>query len=252
MSVIDRLRKQRADAEEQAPAAETPAEEAPAAEAPAAEAPAEPDVPKEAATSSIAEKKSALARLAARRKVAEAEVKEEEAKEAKEEPAKKAEIPEAERCVACGGSGKASKPKGAMCKPCEGTGRKKGKAKATPAEVPQKKSEKAGEPAALEATEHAGRCLVVRHFMKSGELVSFEEKEELIEIGAFAQPPATVGCILGMTVNMGDYELAKISVNCSVPCHVEEADGAFTFSYKFASDRVADEVAQLRKAKSGK
>ena len=52
-----------------------------------------------------------------------------------------------------------------------------------------------------------------------------EVKEELIEVRPFHSEPARVRIAKGLTMNLGDYRSARIDVDLTLPCYVEEVMG---------------------------
>lgn len=50
-----------------------------------------------------------------------------------------------------------------------------------------------------------------------------DEEQSLIEIRPFATTPAKVAVKLGRTINLGNYESARIDVSFEMPCYAEEA-----------------------------
>jgi len=88
---------------------------------------------------------------------------------------------------------------------------------------------------------------VARVFKKSGELVSASDGDvETVDTPLFVGPTATVSCGLSRTVNLGDYESAKIDVFMSVPCYLGEEQAAFEYAKKFASEKLAEEVKKVK------
>jgi hypothetical protein len=76
-----------------------------------------------------------------------------------------------------------------------------------------------------------------------------EEEDEIIEVHKFVVEPARVGVGLGVTINMGNYESARIDVNVQVPCYVEEADAAYQWARNWAAKRVESESADVKASK---
>ena len=50
--------------------------------------------------------------------------------------------------------------------------------------------------------------------------------------------PARVSVSLGLTINLGDYESAKISVTCTLPTPVEGLEDAFDAAREFAGTKL--------------
>lgn len=51
-----------------------------------------------------------------------------------------------------------------------------------------------------------------------------EEETKVIEVHRFVTAPAEVGYEIGLTLNLGNYESARITVGVKLPCYVEELD----------------------------
>lgn len=77
---------------------------------------------------------------------------------------------------------------------------------------------------------------------------SDDSDQEVICVTAFPEDvvPATVGVTMGLTINMGNYEFAKIDVTCSIPCYREEMNEAHLWASKFAEERLQKEVGEIR------
>jgi hypothetical protein len=79
-----------------------------------------------------------------------------------------------------------------------------------------------------------------------------EDTDETIEVRTFVTAPATVEIGYGLTLNIGNYESARVDVKVSVPCYREEVDAAYDFAKKWAEDRVRKEVSEVRSLTSSK
>lgn len=97
----------------------------------------------------------------------------------------------------------------------------------------------------------SGQVRVTRTFSKSGKLLEEGEDEEALTVRQFATQPAQVGILYNSTINLGDYESAKVGVTVTVPCYLEEIDAALDFATSKAEARMAAEVAAIRAARSG-
>ncbi len=94
----------------------------------------------------------------------------------------------------------------------------------------------------------ATQAFVTRQFRVSGKDVGeAEETDEVIEIHQFATQPANVRVEMGMTINLGNYESAKISVCLSVPCYKEETDAAFEYAKKWVKAKTLEEAVEAKK-----
>lgn len=88
---------------------------------------------------------------------------------------------------------------------------------------------------------------VERQYRESGKDVGAPEvAEDLIEVQDFHVPPAEVGVDLGLTLNMGNYESAKIGISVRVPCYTAELPEAYEFAKRFARDRLQAEREAIR------
>jgi len=74
-------------------------------------------------------------------------------------------------------------------------------------------------------------------------------EEDTFEPVRFAEgvEPARVSVSLGLTLNLGDYESAKISVTCTLPSHVEELEEAFVAARNFAGTKLIEEKKNVDK-----
>lgn len=88
---------------------------------------------------------------------------------------------------------------------------------------------------------------VSRQFKNGRVLTAEDATEEKLNVRRFHTFPANVGITESVTLNVGDYESCKIAVTLNVPCHIEEVEDAYDFAYRFVEDRVAKEVAEVKK-----
>lgn len=86
-------------------------------------------------------------------------------------------------------------------------------------------------------------AVVTRTFGKIG---LPESKEEPLEVRTFVTPPAHIELGYGLTLNIGNYESARVDVKLNVPCYREEVDEAYEWARKWAEDRVRREVKEVR------
>lgn len=90
-------------------------------------------------------------------------------------------------------------------------------------------------------------CYVTKAYRKSGvEVGDPESTEDKIGVRKFVTEPAKVMAEAGLTMNMGNYESARLSVAVTVPCYQEELDDAYDFAVKWAGDRLSKEVDRVR------
>jgi len=89
---------------------------------------------------------------------------------------------------------------------------------------------------------HSPTILVTRQYPKS----KVEESRETLEVLAFVTEPAKVTVELGVTLNLGDYESARVTVGVSAPCYREEVMDAYQHWLQFAKTRLVEEQAEIK------
>jgi len=67
------------------------------------------------------------------------------------------------------------------------------------------------------------------------------EEEEVISVHRFETEPAKVTVDYGLTLNLGNYESARIGVAVSIPCYVEEVDRTYEKATDWAAKRIMQE-----------
>lgn len=72
-----------------------------------------------------------------------------------------------------------------------------------------------------------------------------DDQEKTLLVKTFVAPPATVTVSYGRTVNLGDYEFARIDMKLSLPCYVEEITPAFIHAENVVKELLAAEVGVL-------
>lgn len=70
--------------------------------------------------------------------------------------------------------------------------------------------------------------------------------EETLAVHRFATDAAKIEVSLGLTLNLGNYESARLSVGMTVPCYKEESDDAFNWAKEWISERLKVEVQNIR------
>lgn len=80
-----------------------------------------------------------------------------------------------------------------------------------------------------------------------GKIGAPESQDETIEVKNFRVQPAQVEIGYGLTLNIGNYESARVDVKVSVPCYAEEVNEAYEWAKTFAEERVRQEVQSVRK-----
>ena len=87
--------------------------------------------------------------------------------------------------------------------------------------------------------------MVSKVFSKDGVVVSEEHEAETIAVHVFATETAEVGVTMGSTINLGDYNSARVDVYCKVPSYIEELDEAYEFASNFAEKKIKLEIREI-------
>lgn len=92
---------------------------------------------------------------------------------------------------------------------------------------------------------------VKRQYFIDGKKPNGQEQvtNELIEVRTFVTEPAKVGLNMGITLNLGNFESARIDVSLHQPCYAEEKDAAFTNARQWVEDRLRVEIGDVQKNK---
>ena len=83
-------------------------------------------------------------------------------------------------------------------------------------------------------------------------------EDELIAVRGFAVEPAKIKVTLGATLNMGNYESARVDVGIEMPCYREEIEDSYVEIRGACEEKVAQLIGSLRsevessKGKSGR
>jgi hypothetical protein len=84
-----------------------------------------------------------------------------------------------------------------------------------------------------------------------------KEESEVVDVnfipGMAISPDrlAKVKYSTGMTVNIGDYQSARVDVGIELPTDVEKLNPAYDAAVDFCSERLLDEVGNLQSLKKG-
>lgn len=85
--------------------------------------------------------------------------------------------------------------------------------------------------------------------------IDHKANKDVREGGQMANDLARVKHGMGITLNLGDYQSARVDVGIELPCKVEDKDKAFEEAATFSNDKLMEEVAtlyELKKAMGGK
>lgn len=75
-----------------------------------------------------------------------------------------------------------------------------------------------------------------------------ETESGTMEIRPFETNPATVSVKGGATVNLGNYESARVDVMLTVPCYLEEIDEIYPRAKEWVDQKLATEYKELKEA----
>lgn len=73
-----------------------------------------------------------------------------------------------------------------------------------------------------------------------------ESTENVGPVKMFEDPPCNVGMTAAMTINLGDYNSAKVQVSLHVPCKHEEIDETFDFAKEWVETKVNTLVEEIQ------
>jgi hypothetical protein len=79
-----------------------------------------------------------------------------------------------------------------------------------------------------------------------------EGDEDVIAVHKFETEPAVVSVDYTLTMNLGNYESARIGVSVHVPCYKEEIDDAYEFAQAWVEARVEKERNMVTAARDNK
>jgi len=70
---------------------------------------------------------------------------------------------------------------------------------------------------------------------------------QVIQVHRFQTEPARAEIHLGLTLNLGNFESARVDVGVVIPCYREELEDAFAFGKAWAEKKLLAEVDDVRK-----
>lgn len=92
----------------------------------------------------------------------------------------------------------------------------------------------------------------LRFIRGDGTCYSSKSEQTEGEVKKFSTKPAVVKRVYGMTINMGNYESARVEVGVEIPCHIEDIDLADKWAADFCESRIVEEVTGLKDDKDEK
>jgi len=89
---------------------------------------------------------------------------------------------------------------------------------------------------------HATVAVIENRFVFKTETQRETSSEEVVAIQTFEGPVAKVRRGYGLTLNLGNYESARLDVTVEVPCYLEDVDAADEWARQWVEKRVVKEV----------
>lgn len=90
------------------------------------------------------------------------------------------------------------------------------------------------------------KYVVNRVFIKNSKITDEDSDEQSISVHKFITEPAEIGLTKGITLNLGNYEFARIDVTCKVPSYIEEVESAYEFANTFVEQKIEFEIKRIR------
>lgn len=78
------------------------------------------------------------------------------------------------------------------------------------------------------------------------ETVSEKTDDKMIRVGIFQTATTKVSISKGLTINLGSFESARVTVGLDIPCYVEEAKEIEAVVNQMVEDRIQAEVLEIR------
>ncbi len=88
-------------------------------------------------------------------------------------------------------------------------------------------------------------CVTKQYILKKKEGVP-QATDVPLEIHRFVTDPVRIDTRVGITLNLGNFEFARIDIGVVVPCYKEEMDDAFAWSREWATERLKSEIDRVR------
>lgn len=79
-----------------------------------------------------------------------------------------------------------------------------------------------------------------------GKDVGTDTAEDTLEVNKFVTEPAKISLTMGVTINLGNYEGARVDIGISVPCYTEEVEATHKFASTWVETKLVKEIEQLR------
>lgn len=113
-------------------------------------------------------------------------------------------------------------------------------------EAEERPEEEASPPS--EGVEERPVIVTVEHRFKhaTGKVECVTDMEETVAMVPFQGPTASVYRKYGVTINLENYEGARVDVGITVPCYLQDAARADKWAQQFIEKRLAEEVTTIR------
>ena len=111
----------------------------------------------------------------------------------------------------------------------------------------------AGKPPKLSTEIHSPTvAFVQRQYFEGKEpLTALDVKNETLQVHRFLTEPAKVSVSMGLTLNLGNFQTARLDISLLVPCYREEVEGAYAYAREWVETRVNAEAEAVRTSKPG-
>lgn len=86
--------------------------------------------------------------------------------------------------------------------------------------------------------------------LQSGEAEA-DPVNETIQVTKFETEPAKVHVGFGLTINLGNYESARLDVSVEVPCYKEQVDDAYQAAKGWVEQRIHQEIEEIKSSSAG-
>lgn len=96
------------------------------------------------------------------------------------------------------------------------------------------------------------RVTVTKQLGRKDEPGEEEVIEEDLAVHQFITTPAEVEVGVALTMNLGNFESAKLSVSLRLPCYKEEIEDAYTYAQSFVESRIDKERSLITASRKGK
>lgn len=81
----------------------------------------------------------------------------------------------------------------------------------------------------------------------SGWAHSEDAEDHVLRVGEFRTAPAKVLVSKGLTINLGEYQSARVTIGVELPCYVEEVGEVTDRAERMVEARVENEVLAIKK-----